>query len=297
MKKFSLFLILSFVTVCASAQLMWKITAPDGSARPSYVFGTHHGVDGSFADRFGFDEIINNVDVVYGELSLDDFNDQSGVAMKMASMVTAPADSTLSKVFTAGELQEIEDALVAVVPGMQKGMIGMMDAVNPAAISLTLTQALLLKAIPDFDPNNQVDRTILARAAAGGRPVKGLETVERQLTALFSQPISEQAEELLKTVRKPNYGEDQLKELTRAYMANDLDAIAKVIEEDMPNDENESNDLIVKRNEEWLKILIGLLPTSSALIVVGVGHLPGDKGLLRLLGDAGFSVEPVNVEK
>lgn len=297
MKKLSLFLLLSIVAVGASAQLLWKITMPGGSARPSYLFGTHHGVSGSFADRFGINDIINNVDEVYGELSLEDLSDQASLGMKMASMVAAPADSTLSVVFSAEELQEIEDALVALVPGMQKGLMGMMDGVKPGAISLTIAQALVLKAIPDYDPKNQVDLSILSRSAAAGLPVKGLETVDRQLTALLGQPISYQADELLKTIRKPNYGIDQMKALTDAYTANDLDAIAAVIADEIPDGESESNDLIVKRNEEWIKILIGLLPTSSALIVVGAGHLPGDKGLLRMLGDAGFNVEPVAVDK
>lgn len=39
--------------------------------------------------------------------------------------------------------------------------------------------------------------------------------------------------------------------------------------------------------------MAGLLPAASVLIAVGAGHLPGEKGLISLLRQKGYTVEPV----
>ena len=36
-----------------------------------------------------------------------------------------------------------------------------------------------------------------------------------------------------------------------------------------------------------------MMPERAALVCVGVGHLPGDQGLLQLLRDRGYTVEPM----
>jgi hypothetical protein len=36
-----------------------------------------------------------------------------------------------------------------------------------------------------------------------------------------------------------------------------------------------------------------MMPERAALVCVGAGHLPGDQGLLQLLRDRGYTVEPM----
>lgn len=55
----------------------------------------------------------------------------------------------------------------------------------------------------------------------------------------------------------------------------------------------EADKLIYNRNSAWVDFLIGALPTTSMLIAVGAGHLPGEKGVISLLKKAGFNVTPV----
>jgi uncharacterized protein YbaP (TraB family) len=53
--------------------------------------------------------------------------------------------------------------------------------------------------------------------------------------------------------------------------------------------------MVVERNKEWLPHLAGYLDQGSAVIVVGALHLPGQFGLLKLLKDSGYAVEPYSV--
>jgi uncharacterized protein YbaP (TraB family) len=47
------------------------------------------------------------------------------------------------------------------------------------------------------------------------------------------------------------------------------------------------------RNANWAKKLENLLPEKGLVIAVGAGHLPGKKGVINLLREAGYKVEPV----
>jgi len=54
--------------------------------------------------------------------------------------------------------------------------------------------------------------------------------------------------------------------------------------------------LLYDRNANWSKKLQELMPGNGLVIAVGAGHLPGVKGVLNLLRQAGYTVEPVKNE-
>ncbi len=88
--------------VCGNAQLLWKVSGKDVKS-PSYIFGTHHMAPVAVLDSVaGVAEAVASVDELYGELSLAEMTspETQGVLM---GMMTAPADSTLDKVFTSAE--------------------------------------------------------------------------------------------------------------------------------------------------------------------------------------------------
>lgn len=88
-----------------------------------------------------------------------------------------------------------------------------------------------------------------------------------------------------------------MERLAAAYLAQDLKALAAVMSEKMNNEcdstPEEEEALIYQRNADWAKKLPSILHTASTLVVVGSGHLPGERGLLELLRQAGFDVTPV----
>ena len=48
--------------------------------------------------------------------------------------------------------------------------------------------------------------------------------------------------------------------------------------------------LIFSRNDNWVKQLAEEMPEASLLVVVGAGHLPGDRGVLEQLRKAGYTI-------
>lgn len=51
--------------------------------------------------------------------------------------------------------------------------------------------------------------------------------------------------------------------------------------------------MVAERNNRWLKKVEDILKDRACLIAVGVMHLSGDKGLISLLQDKGYVVQPV----
>ena len=88
--------------------------------------------------------------------------------------------------------------------------------------------------------------------------------------------------------------------LAEAYKRQDLNGVFNcIIKEQNDSDEPEwkkqrsIDELIYNRNAAWAKKLQELMPEKSLLVVVGAGHLPGERGLIDLLQKAGYTVEPM----
>lgn len=293
MKRTALFAImLVAAAVCVNAQLLWKISG-NGVKSPSYLFGTHHMAPVAVLDSVpGMAEAVSGSEVLYGELSLDDLTSPATQQIMMQKM-TAPADSTLDKVFTAAELAEIDSVFASLV-GMPVSLTQQLNGFKPAMLSTVLLATAGAKTVPGFNPAEQLDKTLLQRGLDAGKSVKGLETIEFQSNLLYNSPIAEQAADVLKAIRMDGGPEKQLLQLNAAYRSGDLDALLALMENPETGMDAEAADkMINNRNAAWVDFLIGMLPTSTMLIVVGAGHLPGPKGVINGLRKAGFTVEPV----
>ncbi len=290
MKRLSLIISVLVLSISVNAQLLWKVTG-NGSQKPSYLFGTHHIAPVAVIDSVpGLMDALNAVDELYGEVDMAMMSDPA-TQMKMAGKMMAPADSTLSKVLTASDLEAIDNLFKA--NGLPYTTT-MLETMKPAAVANIITLVMAQKANPGFDPNAQLDMTMQTRAKAAGKPVKGLETVDSQLDILFGSPIAEQAKSLMETVNDPDKSMKTAVAMTNAYLTGNLAELDRMMHDpEIGMDSAEAEKLIYGRNAAWVEFLIGALPTASIIAVVGAGHLPGEKGLINLLRKAGYKVEPV----
>ena len=278
----------------ANAQLLWRVSGNNAKG-DSYLFGTHHMAPASVMDSIkGFTPALASVEEMYGEVEMPE-NPQSPemvqLTMKYAS---APADSTLTKVLTAAQLDSLNTLLASYTGGMLNAK--QLDAFKPSMVSTQLAMLQRAKNFPDFNPMQQLDTQIQQRAAAANLPVKGLETMEEQFDILMNAPIMDQVDDLMEAVRNDSKSGEKAKKLADAYMTENLDAISEVLfkDEDMDPDDPMFKRLFDNRNASWVKKLTtDILPSSMVFVAVGVGHLVGDKGLIKALQEAGYTVTPV----
>ena len=281
------------LAIAAHAQLLWKISG-NGLARPSYVMGTHHFAPSSMLDEIpGMQQAFEGCDVVVGEMDMEASMSFDG-QMAMAQAMIAPSDSTLDKLYSPEDYKIIEEAF-----NKYCGDLGipfsMMNRLKPAAISMQMEALLSAKSFPDFDPNDAIDIAVQKRGKEMGRPAMGFETVEEQVGFIFDMPIARQAEELLEMCKKEDSMEEESVMLVEAYMSQDLSRIESVFNDPELNsmDEDAMEILINKRNRNWIEKLVKMMPERACLVCVGAGHLFGEKGLLQLLRDLDYTVEPM----
>lgn len=281
------------LAVASQAQLLWKVSG-NGLGRPSYIFGTHHMAPASMIDQVpGMDIAIEGCDIVVGEIEKDSLVSPE-VQARMAQAMIAPLDSTLDKLYTPSEYAIVERVFNKYFSTMGV-KLSQMKTLKPNAISTQMQAMQAIKYFPNFDANNLIDIKVQERANEAGRPSAGLESIDEQIDLLFNAPLAEQALSLLETCKQDEFFQVQSVTLAEAYIAQDLDKLMSVMTDATIGGESEEmmDALIYNRNRMWVEKLKVMMPERACLVCVGAGHLPGDQGVLQLLRNLGYTVEPM----
>ncbi len=273
----------------ASAQVLYKVEG-NGLTAPSYIFGTHHLAPISVIEQFGAAGPFNEASQVVGEIDMT--QDQMQMAMKMQSHMMAPADSTLSKVIAPADFAVVNEQFKkwAPMPGME---LSMLEPMKPMAVNTMVVVGMTREAMPDFNPEQQLDGWFQTTGQQDGKKIIPLETVEQQAALLFdTTPISVQADALVEMLKNPEKAVNQTKALTEAYMAQDMAKMLQLSEQDDEHPEFMIA-LLDRRNADWLTKLPAIFQDGSTFVAVGALHLAGDKGIIEGLRKAGYTVTPI----
>ncbi len=291
MKKIFLALFVISASIAANAQLLWKIDG-NGAKQPSYIFGTHHLAPAALIDSVtGLKDAIKASKIYYGEVDMNAFDLQKLQALTMQK-IYLPEDSTWSVIFTPQELALIDSIFPAQPP--MPPTTKRLERVSPAFFDAQYAMQKAMQCLPDFDINKQLDKTVFSIANEQGLESRGFETNEFQLEVAYGAPLRQQAEALLADLRNPD-ADNEIKEMCDIYMRQDYPAL-EIFTEKVRKGEVEqraAERLIYSRNENWANQLKDILPQGGIFIAVGARHLPGQRGLLNLLRQQGYSVNPV----
>ena len=293
MKRFSLILVLTMLALASQAQLLWKVSG-NGLGRPSYIMGTYHFAPASMMEKIpGMEQALEGCDVVVGEIDKEEMMSQSSQT-RMAMAMMAPPDSTLDKLFSPADYAIVESVFNKYFGNMGV-KLSQMNMLKPSAISVQMQAMQAVKHFPNFNESEVIDMAVQTAANEMGRPSIGLETMDEQIELLFNGSLAEQAEGLLEACKKDDLFTIQSSALVEAYMAQDLAQIEKIFTDpELGGEDTEAMDaLIYNRNRSWAEKLVKMMPERACLVCVGAGHLPGDQGLLQLLRDRGYTVEPM----
>lgn len=300
MKKIMMIALLMVVAFTgAKAQLLYKISGKD-LKQPSYIVGTYHLAPVSFVDSIpGLRAAMTETQQVCGELDMSDMMSPDNIQKMMKAMML-PEGKTLKDYLTVEEMDKLNQ--------LMKSLIGMdltnpileqqMGKMTPSAINTQLAVLMYMKHTPGFDPTNLFDGYFQKAAKEANKPVVGLETMDFQIKTLYQgKSLERQKTMLMCMVNNTAYHEQNLIALTRAFFAKDLAKMWEITKEKENNScdstPEEDAQLIDNRNIDWLTKLPAIMADKSTLIAVGAGHLPGDKGVLSLLRQAGYTVEAV----
>lgn len=281
-----------------NAQLLYKISG-NGLEKPSYIVGTYHLAPGNFADSIpGLKDAFARCKQIYGELDMQDaLSNENRDKLEKAQIL--PEGTTLSSLLTKEQMDRV-NALMRETIGadMTNPMLAaQFDKMTPMALSTTLTVFAFIKKSPNFNPMNLLDSHLQLLAQKQGMVIKGLETVDFQVDVLYGSSLEKQVEELMCVVDNFDDVVEMAEFVTAAYFSQDLDQLLDVTNEEGEGpcaSSPESNDnLIYNRNANWVKAMPDIMRQAPTFFAVGAAHLCGDRGVLRLLEQAGYKIEGV----
>ena len=282
----------------SQAQILYRISGK-GLESPSYIVGTYHLAPSSFADSIpGMRQAVEQTNQVCGELDMmDAFKPENTAKLLKAQML--PEGTTLSSLLTAEQLERLNALLLDVMGSNlnDETFAAQMDKMTPAALSTTLSLQSYIKRTESFNPMELIDNYFQMLALQNGKAIKGFETVDFQMGILFGESLEKQVSDLMCMVDHFEETDEMVNRITTAYFSQNLKQIEEAMEEESKiecgtTDEDE-NRLINNRNSNWLEMMPSMMAEQPTLFVVGAGHLCGEKGVLKLLEKAGYTVEGV----
>lgn len=281
-----------------NAQLLYKISG-NGLEKPSYIVGTYHLAPGNFADSIpGLKDAFASCKQIYGELDMQDaLSDENRDKLEKAQLL--PEGTTLSSLLTKEQMDRVNTLMRETIGAdMTNPMLAaQFDKMTPTALSTTLTVFAFIKKSPNFNPMNLLDSHLQLLAQKQGMVIKGLETVDFQVEVLYGGSLEKQVEELMCVVDNFDDVVEMAEFVTAAYFSQDLDQLLDVTNEESEGpcaSSPESNDnLIYNRNANWVKAMPDIMQQAPTFFAVGAAHLCGDRGVLRLLEQAGYKIEGV----
>lgn len=268
------FLCLLLFPAVKSQSLLWKISG-NGCNQPSYLYGTIHLTDQRvFEWQDSVYKVLEQCKAYAGEIELNMAN-----LIKAAGLLMLPDGQSLRNRFSQEDYQVLKEGVKS-CSGLELALFDRLKP--PALVSLCFTQ----KKPGDLEAT--VDELLYQRASGSGKITYGIESVEEQAALLDRIPD----QYVLDYFRNLNQQETEFEMLIRAYRNADLDSIEQLVTEEesgaMLNDE-----LIRIRNHRMAERIIPMILRQSVFIAIGSGHLPGSEGVIALMRNEGFEVEPV----
>lgn len=263
--------------------LLWKIEKP--GMVPSHLYGTMH---------VGDPRVVNlaaPVEQVF--VKADHFVMEMLLNFRAVGVITSGSffndGRTLASVMQPEQYQQLLQIFKQQLFLPEKAINNM----RPWAVLM----ALMVPGQPQVETDSAVDMVLYRRAALRKIPLMGLESPEEQLAVFESLSIEEQVWMLNKSVQEYGRYGSQMTSMLEAYLDRDLAALAELQEqfsyEESDIDDKFMYELIDKRNTRMVQRMQPVLQQGNAFIAIGALHLPGEKGVLHLLEQQGYSVSPV----
>lgn len=172
----------------------------------------------------------------------------------------------------------------------------MFKHLRPWLASMTVTVGALQKQ--GFDANEGIDKHFMDEAAQTKKPIGQLESAEFQLKLLSSFPDDLQDKLLYSSLLDADKGKQYVDALANAWRAGDPHAMDELVgkdEREHPELKELFQKVLYDRNQAMAEKIQGWLNRPHTyFVVVGAGHLVGDRGLLKILQDKGNKVEQLS---
>lgn len=284
MKKVFLSITFACTALFSNAQteksLLWEISG-NGLQKPSYVYGTIHMI---CPDKFfvpnGLEEKLKATDQTYLEIDMDDPQMMS----KTQKLMFSADGKKLKDIMNEADYKSFSDYF--------KKTTNMSTEMLMTAKPFAYLSMVMMKSTGCPMPKSY-EEYFVKQTQAGKKELLGLETIEDQMAVLDKAPAEEQVKWLMEMVKDGDKNNAMFAEMVDLYTKQDLDGLQKYMTKFTVGMQSLEKDLLQNRNEKWIPIIEKNSKEKPTFYAVGAAHLVGDKGVLNLLKQKGYTVSAV----
>ncbi|WP_292025991.1 TraB/GumN family protein [Brevundimonas sp. UBA2416] len=260
---------------------LWVVRDADSTL---YLFGTVHVLRPTTAwGSPRVDAAFDSADQIWFEISNPD--DQAAIVPLIQQYGISP-DRPLSSLLTAEEMTSLN--ALAASAGMPAAQV---DVFRPWFAALVLSVAPSIRA--GYDPRSGVETILKARAEAAGKPISGLETIDKQVAILAGMSEADQLAFLRTLLESYEDATVELDRMVGAWATGDVALLEEIAVDEMQTEAPALYEaLLVRRNTDWANQIQTMLEGSGTVfIAVGAAHLAGDDSVQEILEARGVNVE------
>ena len=307
MKRIIIIILFLISEITANAQFIFRISG-NGLENPSYILGTLHVMSGDLLDSIpAFLEAESQCQQLFVESDVTDPQNKEDRRAESQQLMTLPDGKTISDILG-------EEKMIILQERMKESChINLADSAaqnylhyQPLFFTFSLNMMIQIEALqkyPAMRNGNMMDGACIKRAKARGWKVGNLDqqktSEELEKIKETITPIDEQVDTLMELLK--NFDEHRQKILkyfegmqnaVDYWSVGDYEGFERFIKP-----ENEATPAIyAERNKKWMPTIIEAVKEMPTLFVFGAGHLTGPDGVIRMLRDARYKVEQVEIK-
>ena len=267
--------------------LLWKISG-NGMEKPSYLYGTMHVSSkvAFYLDQSFFDA-IEGVDQVALELEPELWFDEVLGSDFMTSSYNGSGNNELYDFYENQNWNEFDNNF-EIDKDLNNSIIKIYKQ-SPQVLNQMLFR--FYDASGNFEEDTWLDMYIYQAGKKLGKQTRGLETFQ------LSMEMLAKSEAEIKSAPSQNnrlsYKERQeaYTAIEDAYRKGDLDRLDSL--QRVVSHKSYIKWILIERNKNFVAGMDTLMRMNSMFTGVGAAHLPGKEGMIEMLRDKGFVVEPV----
>jgi uncharacterized protein YbaP (TraB family) len=135
-----------------------------------------------------------------------------------------------------------------------------------------------------------LDKYLSEYALQKNKEMLGVENFQEHIDVLKQIPMEFQIKSLNDVLRNVKSFRKQVKLMTKYYLAQDIYQLYKAAKQSL---QDSRKVMLYDRNFKMANSIEKMVENQTTFIAVGAGHLAGNKGLIKLLKDKGFKLQPV----
>ncbi|MEX1198039.1 MAG: TraB/GumN family protein [Pseudohongiellaceae bacterium] len=233
-----------------------------------------------------FEQAYEASDRLYFETDINALNDVS-LQSTIMQQLTYQDGRTVRDVLNDEAYAALEEYV------SEAGMpMAMLQNFKPGLLYSTLSVVEFRKL--GFTPQG-VDMYFNTRAMGDSKATAELESIQDQIDMLAAMGEGNESDFILYALEDFEQAGEQVEIMVEQWRSGDMQAMQELFVADMKAEAPESYEtMLVERNHNWIPVIEeALRDEGTAMVLVGVAHLPGEDGLLGLLEDRGYSISPL----